>query len=48
MAALGARLLAGVDIEQDARIALEWLQRANERNNSDAQYHLGLAYAKAN
>ncbi len=48
MAALGAQLLAGADVEQDARIALEWLQRATQRNNSDAQCHLGLAYATAN
>jgi TPR repeat protein len=48
MAALGAQLLAGVDVDQDASMALEWLQRATQRNNSDAQYHLGLAYAKAN
>ena len=45
MAALGAQLLAGVDVEQDASMALEWLQRATQRNNSDAQYHLGMAYA---
>ena len=48
MAALGAQLLAGADVEQDARIALEWLQRATQRNNSDAQCYLGLAYATAN
>jgi TPR repeat protein len=48
MAALGAQLLAGVDVEQDSTMALEWLQRATYRNNSDAQYHLGLAYATAN
>ena len=48
MAALGAQLLAGVDVEQDSTMALEWLQRATYRNNSDAQYHLGLAYAMAN
>ena len=45
MAALGAQLLAGVDVEQDASMAMEWLQRATQRNNSDAQYHLGMAYA---
>jgi len=48
MAALGAQLLAGMDVEQDSTMALEWLQRATQRNNSDAQYHLGLAYANAN
>ena len=45
MAALGAQLLAGVDVEQDSTMAVEWLQRATHRNNSDAQCHLGLAYA---
>ena len=45
MAALGAQQLAGVDVEQDASMALEWLQRATHRNNSDSQYHLGMAYA---
>ena len=48
MAAIGAQLLAGVDVEKDSTMALEWLQRATHRNNSDAQYHLGLAYARAN
>jgi TPR repeat protein len=44
MAALGAQLLAGVGVEHDATMAVEWLQRATHQNNSDAQYHLGLAY----
>ena len=48
MAALGSQLLAGVGVEQDASMALEWLQRATQRNNSEAQYHLGMAYATAN
>lgn len=46
MTALGAMLMQGDGVDQDATLAVEWLARAVEKNHADAQWRLGLAYAR--
>lgn len=46
MTALGAMLMQGDGVDQDAVLAVEWLIRATEKNHADAQWRLGLAYAR--
>ena len=44
--ALGAMLMQGDGVDSDATLAVEWLMRAVEENNAEAQWRLGLAYAQ--
>lgn len=46
MTALGAWLMQGVGVDHDAMLSVEWLMRASEKNHSEAQWRLGLAYAR--
>ena len=46
MSALGAMLMQGDGVDQDAVLAVEWLARATEKNHAEAQWRLGLAYAR--
>lgn len=46
MTALGAMLMHGDGLDQDAALAVEWLIPAAEKNNAEAQWRLGLAYAR--
>ena len=46
MTTLGAMLMQGDGVDQDPTLAVEWLMRAVEKNQSEAQWRLGLAYAQ--
>ncbi len=46
MTALGAMLMQGDGVDQDAVLAVEWLVRATEKNYAEAQWRLGLAFAR--
>ena len=46
MAALGALLMQGEGVDQDMALAVEWLLQAAEKNHAEAQWRLGLAYAR--
>lgn len=48
MTSLGAMLMQGDGVDQDATLAVEWLMRAAEKNNAEAQWRLGLAFAQGN
>jgi hypothetical protein len=45
MTAMGAMLMQGDGVDLDVTLAVEWLMRAVEKNNAEAQWRLGLAYA---
>ena len=46
MTTLGAMLMQGDGVDKDPALAVEWLMRAVEKNQSEAQWRLGLAYAQ--
>ena len=45
---IGAMLMQGDGVDQDATLAVEWLMRAVEKNHAEAQWRLGLAYSQGN
>ena len=48
MTSLGAMLMQGDGVDQDAALGIEWLMRAAGKNNAEAQWRLGLAFAQGN
>lgn len=44
--AIGVLYLEGKSVQQNTRMAIQWLKRAADKQHAAAQYNLGLAYVK--
>ena len=43
---MGLFYMNGIGVDRDEDVAVEWLQRAAAQNHAQAQYNLGIYYAK--